>query len=122
MITYLIGRSKGRYVKPMVIINRDGELEAIEGTVDELCENAATIFAAVLTHIKGAVGEDGEKKKSALVLAEVLTEAAIRTVMDLMEEDEWTEPIIKACATVGETGVVKEDRYKVVYSEEGMMS
>lgn len=122
VITYLVGRSKGRYVKRMVIINRDGELEAIEGTIDELCENAATIFAAVLTHIKEAVEEDGEKKKSALVLAEVLTEAAIRTVMDLMEEDEWTEPIVKACKTIGETGHISEGQYKVAYNEDGMMS
>lgn len=107
----------------MVIINKDGELEAIEGTVNELCENAATIFAAVLTHVREeAEANEGAKKKSGQVPAEVLMEAFIRTILDLMEEEEWTEPIIKACKTIGETGVVKEDGYKVVYNEDGMMS
>lgn len=106
----------------MVIINQSGELEAIEGTVNELCENAATLFAAVLTHVRKEAEEHPAKETSAVVLAEVLTEAFIRTVMDLMGEDEWIEPIVKACATVGETGHISEGQYKVAYNEDGMMS
>ena len=97
----------------MVIINEAGELEGIEGTVSELVENSAVLYATVLRHVI----EDNDMSSGAKVLLEVLTEAWIRTVMDLLENEESKESIVAACKTVGETGVIKETQYKVTVSE-----
>lgn len=97
----------------MVIINDRGELEGIEGTVSELVENSAVLYATVLRHVI----EDNAGSRGARLLTEVLTEAWIRTVMDLLENEESKESIVAACQTVGETGVIKEAQYKVTVSE-----
>lgn len=104
----------------MVMIDKQGELVGIEGTVEELTENAATLYATILRHVI----EEGETRKegtAANVVIEVLTEAMLRTVMDEIEDEEGTESIINACKTIGETGVLDMSRYKTVKGE-GVMS
>lgn len=104
----------------MVMIDRQGELVGIEGTVEELTENAATLYATILKHVI----EEGETRKegtAARALIEALTEAMLRTVMDEIEDEEGTESIINACKTIGETGVLDMKRYKAMKAE-GVMS
>lgn len=104
----------------MVMIDRQGELVGIEGTVEELTENAATLYATVLRHVI----EEGDAREEGVVargVIEALTEAMLRTVMDEIEDEEGTESIINACKTIGETGVLDMSRYKTVRGE-GVMS
>ena len=101
----------------MVIINDKGELEGIEGTVSELAENSAVLYATVLRHVR----EDNAGSRGARLLTEVLTEAWIRTVMELMTDEESSEAIIRACKTVGETGYLSAGTYKVTV-DEGVVS
>ena len=97
----------------MVIINDRGELEGIEGTVSELVENSAVLYATVLRHVR----EDHERSTGMQVLTEVLTEAWIRTVMDLLESEDMKVSVIAACKRVGETGVIEDFRYKANIGE-----
>lgn len=104
----------------MVMIDKQGELVGIEGTVEELTENAATLYATILRHVI----EEGETRKegtAAKAVIEALTEAMLRTVMDEIENEEGTESIINACKTIGEAGVLDMSRYKTVRGE-GVMS
>jgi len=100
----------------MVMIDGDGELRGIEGTVEELCENAATLYATVIQHVIEEGIERGSED-TAYVLIGVLTEASIRTAMDLIEDGRAREEIINACRTIGETGVINEVNYKMAGSE-----
>ena len=104
----------------MVMIDKQGELVGIEGTVEELTENAATLYATILRHV---IEEGGTRKEgtAAKAVIEALTEAMLRTVMDEIEDEEGTESIIIACKTIGETGVLDMSRYKTVRGE-GVMS
>lgn len=104
----------------MVMIDGDGELRAIEGTVEELSENAATLYATVIQHVIEEGRERGSED-TAYVLTGVLTEASIRTVMDLIEDERARDEIIRACRTIGETGVINEVNYRMAGSE-GVMS
>ena len=104
----------------MVMIDRQGELVGIEGTVEELTENAATLYATILQHVIEE-GEERGDRDAAIVVIEVLTEAMLRTVMDLIEDEEGTESIIAACRTIAETGVIDKSAYKIVKGE-GVMS
>lgn len=100
----------------MVIIDGQGDLVGVEGTVDELAENTAALYATVLQHVIEE-GEERGDRDAAIVVIEVLTEAMLRTVMDEIEDEEGTESIINACKTIGETGVLDMSRYKVTKKE-----
>ena len=100
----------------MVVIDGQGDLVGVEGTVEELAENTATLYAAILQHVI-AEGEERGSRDAAIVVIEVLTEAMLRTVMDLIEDEEGTESIIAACRTIAETGVIDKSAYKIVKGE-----
>lgn len=102
----------------MVMIDKDGELYGIEGTVEELCENTATLFATVMQHVI----EDSGNKEAAYLMVEVLTSATALTVIDLLEDEKAKEAIEKACVTVGQTKGIDKSRYKAALSSEGVMS
>lgn len=103
----------------MVMIDKNGDLVGVEGTVEELCENVATLYATVIQHVIDEGKEKGDDMGYTVV--EVMTEATIRTVMDLVEDEAGVEKIVNACRTVGETGVTEESQYRLA-SQEGLPS
>lgn len=104
----------------MVVIDGQGDLVGIEGTVDELAENTAALYATVLQHVIEE-GEERGSRDAAIVVIEALTEAMLRTVMDLIEDEEGVESILSACRTIAETGVIDKSAYKI-FGREGAIS
>ena len=100
----------------MVAIDGQGDLVGVEGTVDELTENTATLYATILQHVIEE-GEERGDRDAAIVVIEVLTEAMLRTVMDLIEDEEGVESILRACRTIAETGAINMSAYKILKGE-----
>lgn len=105
----------------MVVIDGQGDLVGVEGTVEELAENTATLYAAILQHVIEE-GEERGSRDATIAVIEVLTEAMLRTVMDLIEDEEGVESILSACRTIAETGVIDKSRYKMVLEGSGAIS
>lgn len=109
MVTYLQREKKGKYA--MVYIDRQGDLVGIEGSVEELSENVATLYTTILRHVI----EEGRNtnERVGYMVVEVLTEAMLRTVMEMVEDEKSIESIISACKTIGETGHIDMKQYKI---------
>lgn len=99
----------------MIYIDEDGDLKQVEGTAEDLCSNAATILAMVMDYAEE--NASSEEVKTAIISG--LTEATLRTVMDLCESEAVDAGVIEACKTVGATGRIENI---VIKGKEGIAS
>ena len=101
----------------MIVIDDDDNLVEVEGTLDQLCGDAATLCAIILASILKS-DDMGDSKYD---LTEQVTEAMIRTVMNAIKDEDGIERIVNACRTIGITGKVSHVKY-VIREGRGVVS
>ena len=100
----------------MVRIDADGRVNEISGSVEELCANAGGILSVVIRHILEKYGNEDVGYES----VEVMMEATLQMVMNMIDNERGVESIRIACQTIGATGAMEKSTYKIM--EGGMLS
>ena len=105
----------------MVVIGNDGEVKKAGGSIEEILSGAAKMIAMTYSYL---MESDSVSEGLKGQMIDALTEAILKTVIEMCGDEEITGSIIRACKTVGESnGEVLDEfttRYKI--TEGGMTS